>query len=210
MISEVGFYVYLYNLEVQLGIGILSLNEYFKRIIYLYSMVTNESQKGHLQSIIGLPVEIIMDLISGDNKEVNIKEGSESDIYTENGIIGKKQNNDEKDIICFLTTMPGCLKDNWMFHKGDVDYWPSIPHGHLEKSQHIKLDSYRGNTYDTNKNNKELQRESKHYIASLWNDDAFRAHSLDTLNHFILSNPTFSWVNHRGIVFPYKLPRKRK
>ena len=95
------------------------------------------------------------------------------------------------------------MNDKLLFHQYDVDFFPSVPHGHLNSNSSIKLDSYLGYTYETAINNKKLSRETRKFIASLWNNKRFREFALDSINYFINNNPMFIWrVNN-----PRKLPR---
>lgn len=113
----------------------------------------------------------------------------------------------ESPSLALMTAEKGVLNDFWGFTLGDPDPFPSIPHGHLKSNNKIKLDSYLGFTFNTANNNQPLKRETKAYIASLWNDEKFRELALKQINWFINKNPHYKWkVNH-----PVRLPmRKRK
>ena len=208
MINEQGYLTYLYTSELQLSLGILPDQEFFERIILLFELCDDKNHKEHLQTFLDYPIEKIIEHRKVENKDEDL-EKENTELLNGNGTISKNAKQPEGDILFLLTKMPGILKSNWEFHKSDADYWPSVPHAHLEIDHGIKLDAYRGNTYNTNNNNKELKRESKQYIASLWNDEKFRKHSIETINYFINNNPDFRWFEQRGIIFPRRIPKRR-
>lgn len=106
----------------------------------------------------------------------------------------------------FLTKINGILGSKWEFHPYDDDFFPSVPHGHLQKNKTIKLDSYLGYTFDTSKDNCRLKRESRKFIILLWNDDKFRDMARNSVEYYIVHHPNFNW----RVDSPHRLPRKRK
>lgn len=134
-----------------------------------------------------------------DNQEI-IK----NELYSER--IQSPAENTQLPSLALITSQKGALKDFWEFTIGDPDPFPSIPHGHLKSKRMIKLDSYLGYTFDTSNGNKLLKRETKKYIASLWNQHKFRDFATKQINWFLYHNPHFNWrVNN-----PKRIPRRRR
>jgi len=96
--------------------------------------------------------------------------------------------------------------NNWYFYIGDPDNFPSVPHGHFNKSSKHKLDAYLGWEYI---NSKQVRRVKRSKIILLWNDDKFRSFAKSAIIQFMTANPHFSW-KHRVPFSPHRLPRKRK
>ena len=118
----------------------------------------------------------------------------------------RSQSLPEADDIYFLITSAGVLGDKWKFNPYDSDYFPSVPHGHLQSKHHTKLDAYLGFTYDTLKNNKALKRESRNFIINLWNDDKFRTMARSAIEYYLVHHPNFTgW----RVAEPLHLPKKR-
>jgi hypothetical protein len=145
VINEQGFLAYLYTSELQLSLELIDFEEYKNRLVYLYHLTKEVEHKKHLQFLLGDPIDMLMEKEGYDaiNQSIN----NENVDYSSNGLI----ENDEKntnDIYSFISKLPGCHSSKWNFHKGDKDFWPSVPHGHLINDINIKLDVYRGNTYD--------------------------------------------------------------
>ena len=109
-------------------------------------------------------------------------------------------------LVHFITTRAGVLGDKWLFHQSDDDFFPSVPHGHLKTKPQVKLDAYRGYTYDTGKGNQALARERRDFIVGLWRDAKFRVFALRALDYFIERHPSFNWWGCRGILHPRRLP----
>lgn len=92
--------------------------------------------------------------------------------------------------------------DEWKFHKGDADPYPSVPHGHGKNDERNKLDAYLGYTYIEKEPNGRLKKSE---IITLWNNDKFRDFAREALNHFISGNPNYNF----RVGKPLRLPRKR-
>lgn len=107
--------------------------------------------------------------------------------------------------LALVTLRAGVLKSPWEFTIGDPDPFPSVPHGHLQSNNKVKLDSYLGHTYDTSNGKQMLKRESRHFIISLWNSQKFRDFAIKQLNWFIQNNPAFVWRVSR----PHRIPLRR-
>lgn len=106
------------------------------------------------------------------------------------------------DIIHFIPGGAiGHLK-KWTFHKGDVDPYPSVPHGHWEGHPFPKLDPYLGWVCEAKQ--RKAHRLPKSDTRALWNDDRFRAFAAAALVHFIAEQP---WHEFR-VRHPMRLPRR--
>jgi len=116
----------------------------------------------------------------------------------------------ESPLLALMSTQNGALGDVWNFTLGDPDPFPSIPHGHLKSNIKQKLDSYLGYTFDTANGNKLLKRESRKYIANLWNNEKFREFSLKQINWFINKNPRYIWRTNNPVRIPTRRRKNRR
>ena len=92
----------------------------------------------------------------------------------------------------------------WVFHKGDPDPCPSIPHGHYLGRDHPKLDAYYGFVYD--RHNEITERISRKDIISLWNEEKFRKFAFEAIIHYTNAHPHHGW----RVTNPKKIPIRRK
>lgn len=110
---------------------------------------------------------------------------------------------EEDFVLHFSLNVPGL--SNWYFRPGDPDYFPSIPHGHWNDLEFPKLDAYLGWVYDHF--GKQIKRESRKNIVTLWNDEGFRLAAAKAVNHYLQTYPKYSgW----RVANPLVLPKKRK
>lgn len=143
------------------------------------------------------PFDIGGDGYSGGDgeRERNLSKGSPP---------GDEDNQDDKPTLHFMTNIGG---DNWIFHPGDDDFFPSVPHGHNDhkKTQNnIKLDPYLGWKY---KKSTQCGRISRKEIISLWNEKRFRGMASTAIDYYLAHHPHYSgWRVHD----PRLLPRRRK
>jgi hypothetical protein len=110
-------------------------------------------------------------------------------------------------VLHLITDRTGILGQKWVFHQYDDDFFPSVPHGHLQSKSGVKLDAYRGYTYDTRQGNASLTRERRDFIVGLWKDPKFRVLARRALDYFTERYPFFNWWNQRRILHPSRLPR---
>ncbi|MFD2613180.1 hypothetical protein [Paenibacillus gansuensis] len=117
--------------------------------------------------------------------------------------------NRDEDKLDFITDAPSkVIKSKWVFHQADRDYFPSIPHGHSDKDNRIKLDPYLRDIIDTGNNNTYLKKEDKNYIIGLWNDESFRDFARIAIQFYKKEYPDYKWrVDEKRILI---LPKKRK
>lgn len=111
------------------------------------------------------------------------------------------------EVLHLRTDRAGVLGEKWMFHQYDDDFFPSVPHGHLQPKPRIKLDAYRGYAYDTSHGNTALQREDRDFIVGLWRSPKYRVFARKALDYFILQHASFNWWEQRRILHPLRLPR---
>ena len=215
MIKKDGFLAYLYTSLLANEIRILPDWLLYKRLCYLYNLTDEQEDKKHIEFIYkhiwGYCLALEEVFTDQENESSFYKNTSnEIEIFCsniENGEIKNIKNEHHNNSnICLLTTMPGIYNEKWEFIIGDPDPNPSVPHGHLVQRKKIKLDAYRGYIYGDNKNLK--KRETKEFIASLWNDEKFRCFAHNAINQFLSSQPHFNLRRYRSIKNPYKLPRK--
>ena len=116
---------------------------------------------------------------------------------------GEFKSNGEPPLLHFCPT-PNIGMPHWTFHKCDDDFFPSIPHGHLQGKSQPKLDSYNGRVYQ--KEN-EIRQESRDKIIRLWNDEKFREFATQSIQYYLDKHPTYKgWRVEK----PLRLPRRRK
>jgi hypothetical protein len=68
--------------------------------------------------------------------------------------------------------------DTWMFTLGDVDCYPSVPHGHLHRktNEWPKLNPYTGRAFSDVHLEDVTRRLSRAEMETLWSNDAFVEH----------------------------------
>lgn len=109
---------------------------------------------------------------------------------------------DEDRFLCFFAGTNTGLS-NWEFHQYDDDFFPSIPHGHWNGNKQPKLDPYEGWVYQKSK---QIRREPRKSIISLWNDRQFRIFAKVAIEYYLNEHSHYQgWrVND-----PLRLPRRR-
>ena len=90
----------------------------------------------------------------------------------------------------------------WVFHKGDADWFPSVPHAHQHSNNKRKLDAFLGSIFLMGIPD---GRESRNSIVRLWNDKKFRLFAREAIVHFSQQNPHWIW----RVQNPLRLPRIR-
>lgn len=204
-ISEAGAYVYFFTSERDLDFGLIGLSEFLDRLSYLGSMADPGSELSrHLaERLADFGLEAHPKSWDSPDKEEKITlprtvEGVHADTTAATSRETQPMPPNLPPL-SFLTSAAGILGAKWLFRKGDPDWFPSIPHGHLLRRDKIKLDAYRGYTFDTRHANAPLKREPRAYVINLWNTEAFRIFAADALRHFIANNDDFEWRLQRGI-----------
>jgi hypothetical protein len=92
---------------------------------------------------------------------------------------------------------------DWEFHKGDPDFFPTIPHGHRVQE---KLDAYRGFIYA---DDRQTGRVPRRMIVALWNEEKFRSFAYEAIVHYRETYPEFrKWGVPRERILV--LPRRRR
>lgn len=118
----------------------------------------------------------------------------------EKGDIQPGISRDDKGDIHFLSNRKGL--NDWVFHQYDVDFHPSIPHGHYKGKKHPKLDSYLGWVYQ---GSKQIRRLSRDRIIDLWNDEEFRTFARVAIEWYMDEFPAYNW----RVEYPLMLPKLR-
>ncbi len=174
--SAIDYFIFL--TELSFDYGLIDLFIYEERIAFIADLQTEAS---HVNE------ELNENFLTTDQKSSSLSAPPET------------------QIIAFLTTQAGVLGSTWKFTLGDPDYFPSIPHGHLNQNEKIKLDSYLGYTYDTSNGNMKLKREDRAYIVKLWNDAKFRDFAVKQIHWFISQYPRYIW----RVMYPTRIPIRR-
>jgi hypothetical protein len=104
--------------------------------------------------------------------------------------------------VAFFSSNAVGLSD-WEFHPLDVDFFPSIPHGHYQSKKQPKLDAYQGWVYQRSR---QIRREPRAAIIALWNDPKFRTVARMAIDFYLENFPKYNgWRVH----LPQKIPRRR-
>jgi hypothetical protein len=222
-ITEVGAYAYYFSSRLSAEYGYISNFEYWYRIAYLVTLLPQDSvfctyllsecprrfieteeaaskpevdpERGEARSVSAPPEKVSTDP-KDQSSSVEPAEAAPTD----------EQSGAEDDQIDRFLSETGILGSPWRFHQSDDDFFPSIPHGHLKTADHIKLDAYLGYTYDTKKNNVRLARETKTFIATLWNNEKFRVFALRAIDYYLDRFPGYlGW----RVANPRRLPKFR-
>jgi hypothetical protein len=200
-IDDAGAYTYLLLTERSLQLGHIGVGEYLHRIACLRELLHSSNP---LAEFLTSPSSSESEILAGwPEGEVTSPRAESGDGQLSSG---EEQSAPSQPPWLFFISTAGCLRDVWTFKAGDPDFFPSVPHGHLRSKYHVKLDSYRGFTWDT-KTGTNPCRESKAFIASLWNDPKFRLLAVSGMQHFCSMNPAFNWFSQRGILNPMRFPR---
>jgi hypothetical protein len=112
---------------------------------------------------------------------------------------------DENDEPDYLYLYPGSHTGlaQWEFRPYDADPYPSVPHGHWLGRSKPKLDAYQGWVYE---GTRQVRREPRKKMISLWNDRAFREFALGSIRFYMKHYPQHGdWRP----VNPLRLPRRR-
>ncbi|MBN9685900.1 MULTISPECIES: hypothetical protein [unclassified Corallococcus] len=107
-----------------------------------------------------------------------------------------------------LQLIPPELSERWCFTKNDADFYPSVPHGHLNDKTNPwpKLNPYSGRAFAAKDSEDKRHRLERREMIALWNSRSFRSHALDTI---VWYQATYAY--HRfPVVNPRRLPRKRR
>lgn len=107
----------------------------------------------------------------------------------------------EPDVVHFVPAAPRLA--DWVFHLGDDDYFPSVPHGHFKGGKYPKLDAYLGWKYKRDEQQGRLPRRD---IIDLWNDDSFRDHAALQIDYYLDTHRHYRGWRVRN---PRLLPRRR-
>jgi len=200
-IDDAGAYTYLLLTERSLDVGHIGLGEYLHRIACLRELLHPSHP---LAPLLTVPASSEPDVLAGW-PEIELEsppvEGEEAEFNAEE----LQSEPGQPPWLSFLTTA-GCLRDQWSFRATDPDFFPSVPHGHLRSKYHVKLDGYRGFTWDTT-TGANLCRESRRFIGALWSDPKFRVIAIAAVVHFSSVNPRFNWLSQRGIINPLRFPK---
>lgn len=104
----------------------------------------------------------------------------------------------------FVRFIPrGVLSQAWDFHPHDVDFWPSIPHGHLNGRPLPKLNPYVGRAFEGHDREVIKLRLTKKEMVGLWNFDKFREICLQAIDFYSTTYPDYQFP----VSNPRNLPR---
>lgn len=208
-LDDAGAHVYLFTTDLALEWGLIGSGEYLTRLQSLRSMVDPALDIHHL-------VSERLDPFEGESPQGWPDDGESAslvvapvlEVHSEPGDPQAAQPDREKPVVLHLITdRAGVLGDKWVFHQYDDDFFPSVPHGHLKPKPRVKLDAYRGYTYDTGRGNQPLAREHRDFIIALWKNGKFCVFARKALDYFVARHPTFDWWAYRRIPHPLRLPR---
>jgi hypothetical protein len=101
--------------------------------------------------------------------------------------------------------LPLGLRHRWCFTKGDRDFYPSVPHGHLTDKNVTwpKLNPYNGKAFSSKDSEDRRFRLSRQELITLWSNDRFRQHCLDMVIWYQNEYPRFRFA----VLNPLRFPR---
>lgn len=171
--------------------GVISTSDYKVRRRFLFSLLPKDSP---LWGLFSEPQE------QKNRKEENEDiEGEKFEVLGTGKIFGHLE---EEKIIHFYPIGTGA--DMWEFHPFDNDFFPSIPHGHLNGSPFPKLDPYLGFVYDSH--HKQVDCIKRKTIITLWNNDDFREFARKAISYYLNEHKHYKGWRVQN---PLKLPRRR-
>lgn len=116
--------------------------------------------------------------------------------------IRSQEADDQSSIFYFVSKSTMGFSRKWVFHKGDADPDPSVPHGHDYNDDRRKLHAYRGFVYFQGEPD---GREPRDAIVRLWNNPGFRIFAYEAIKHFVNARPDWVWDRN-----PLTLPTVRR
>ncbi|WP_189071138.1 hypothetical protein [Deinococcus radiotolerans] len=164
--------------DVQLFYGIIGIGEYINRLDFLDELIEGMPEDGSGEEVVRVE---------------SLREGEFAPRSGGSTPIPRLE---------LTVRTPGMSIKKWKFHKGDDDPNPSIPHGHSDSDDRIKLDAYQGYVY---KKSEQLGRVSRNSIVVLWNDKEFRKFAREAINAYIDRNGDFHFKDYRRA-----LPKRQK
>jgi hypothetical protein len=201
-LDEAGGRTYLFTTELAVDWGFVGFGEYFTRLACLLDIMEPNAELYNLVHKLLVPSgEEFSRGWPNDPESVPSAPIPRLEVHSE-----ENSGETKAEALHLITDQPGILRDKWVFHKGDDDFFPSVPHGHLKGQAPVKLDAYRGYTYDTAQGNTALAREKRGFIVGLWRDKKFCDFARASVTHFVEHHPYFDWWGQRGIRHPLRLP----
>lgn len=85
------------------------------------------------------------------------------------------------------------MLNEWIFTIGDVDCYPSVPHGHSQTktNEWPKLNPYNGRVFSSNNQENTKKRLNKQSMKMLWNDSAFVEYCREQVLWYSKSYPNY-------------------
>lgn len=177
-------------------IGLLSQSLFLARLVALRSMC---AQKDHTRAIVDHILAVEEWQISDEWIEsATVGKEPQSENKPAESIIQEQKDSDGKIWLRFMPSGATGLS-RWVFHQQDDDYFPSVPHGHLNGCSQPKLDSYLGWIY---KGSMQICREPRRKIIALWNDKQFRKFATAAINYYHKKYPHYNWRVEKFLHLP--------
>lgn len=180
-------YVYWFLTDWEFDFGIIGISEYIEREEVFAWLVEDEA------------------VSDGDPRgEAHVEEQERrAELGDESGQreVGKAPQETEDPLLEFT---PTGLSKRWCFTKDDTDFYPSVPHGHLNHKTNAwpKLNPYTGRAFSAKNVESTTYRLQKREMIQLWNDSKFRQHALETI---VWYKATFPYYNFH-VKSPFRLP----
>lgn len=188
--------MYMATSLVALSLGVLSYEQYLLRLQFVRENAGSDS----------IQADTVRHILSSQEFEAEEewpfgeREQTDVDGDSSSGPQDSLRPDDYTTILHFIADNIGL--SNWFFHKGDDDFFPSIPHGHAISGRRRKLDAYRGWVYQKDT---QVGREPRGKIVALWNDETFRAFASAAITNYALKFPSYHWRVYNFM----RLPRRR-
>ncbi len=114
---------------------------------------------------------------------------------------------DQQDPSPPMKLIPRGLRHRWSFTLGDDDFYPSVPHGHLNDKTNPwpKLNPYGGRAFAEKDVEDKKLRLLRWEMVLLWNDEGFLGHARKQIEWYHVEHPRYPFpVTHK-----FRLPRWR-
>jgi hypothetical protein len=188
--------IYMASSLLAMSLGALSWEQYLLRLQFVRENAESDSlQADTVRRILGW-----QEFESEEEWPFGEREQTDVDGDSSSGTQDSSPPDDDTTVLHFIAENIGL--SNWLFHKGDDDFFPSIPHGHGISGRRSKLDAYRGWIYQKDT---QVGREPRGKIVALWNDEKFRAFATAAITNYALKFPSYHWRVHN----PMRLPHRR-
>ncbi|PJH88531.1 MULTISPECIES: hypothetical protein [Pseudomonas] len=137
------------------------------------------------------PGHSIRDPRLGRDEEPETQESSECERPDTAPLVEGAKKDDPADRWFHLVVL-----SKWIFTVGDVDCYPSVPHGHFQKKTNSwpKLNPYTGRVFSAPHSEDKARRLTRREMQVLWNDEEFLNHCHKQIDWYTEFAPQYQFV----------------